>query len=261
MTLAIIIDKFNYLTALFNTLMSHLPIILFDFDGVIITHKSLEYTASIFLKNEFYKWKNIENMRLIDFARLFEEADSENKILALKRIIKIYKEYIPSRWRRVLFIIRFRRIYPKFEKYETLKPNLEEILRKLKKSKIPLAIVSNTSGKRLNRFRQKLNLDKYISIFISRDDTPFRKPSAYPIYIALRKIKENHKFSINKELVYYVGDLPQDVLCAKNAKINSIALLSGHGTKESLEKVKPTFLFQNIKDIVEIGKIKKFLLN
>ena len=241
--------------------MSHLPIVLFDFDGIIITQKSLEYTASIFLKKKFYRWKNTENMRLIDFARLFEEADSENKILALNRIMKIYKKYIPSRWRRVLFFIRFKRTYPKFEKYESFKPHLEEVLRELKKNNILLAIVSNTSRKRLNHFRQKLNLDKYISVFISRDDTPFRKPSAYPIYIALNKIKENNKLSINKELVYYVGDLPQDILCAKNAKVNSIALLSGHGTKEGLEKVKPTFLLQNIKGIVEIRKIKKFLLN
>ena len=241
--------------------MSHLPIVLFDFDGVIITQKSLEYTASIFLKKKFYKWKNTEHMRLIDFARLFEEADSENKILALKRIVKIYKKYIPSRWRRVLFFIRFRRTYPKFEKCETFKPDLEEVLRKLKKNNIPIAIVSNTSKKRLNYFRQKLNLDNYISVFISRDDTPFRKPSAYPIYIALKKIKENNKLSINKELVYYVGDLPQDILCAKNAKINSIALLSGHGTKEGLEIVKPTFLLKNVNGIVEIRKIKKFLLN
>ena len=51
--------------------MSYPPIILFDFDGVIITQKSLEYTASKLIKNKFYGWKNIENMRLIDFARLF----------------------------------------------------------------------------------------------------------------------------------------------------------------------------------------------
>ncbi|MFX1313335.1 MAG: HAD family hydrolase [Promethearchaeota archaeon] len=241
--------------------MSHLPIILFDFDGVIITQKSLEYTALLFLNKKFYKWKNTKNMRLIDFARIFEEADSENRIIAFKRIIKIYKKYIPSRWRRILFFIKFRQTYPIFENYETFKPHLEEVLSKLKKNNIPLAIVSNTSRERLNHFIQKLNLEKYFSVFISRDETPYRKPNAYPIYIALKKIKKNNKLSINKELVYYVGDLPQDILCAKNAKINSIALLSGHGTKEGLEKVKPTYLLKNIKDIIEIRKIKKFLIN
>jgi len=59
--------------------MSYPPIVLFDFDGVIITQKALEYTASFFLKKKFYNWQNTENMRLIDCARLFEESDSKNR--------------------------------------------------------------------------------------------------------------------------------------------------------------------------------------
>ncbi|MFX1304357.1 MAG: HAD family hydrolase [Promethearchaeota archaeon] len=241
--------------------MSHQSIILFDFDGVIITQKSLEYSASKFIKKEFYRWQNIENMRLIDFARLFEESDSKNRLLALIRINKVYKPFIPSIWRRNLFFIKFRRMYPKFEKFEVLKPNLREVLIQLKKNHILLGIVSNTSKKRLNYFIKKLKLDKYFSVFISRDDSPYRKPNPYPIIAALLKIKKNFSYSINKDNVYYIGDLPADVECAKNAKIKSIALLSGHGTREDLEKSNPTFLLQDIKNILEIEEFKKFLLD
>ena len=241
--------------------MTFQPVILFDFDGVIITQKSLEYTASIFLKKKFYKWRNTENLRLIDFARLFEESDSKNRIKALIRIIKVYKPYIPSRWRRILFFIKFRRTYPKYEKYETLKPYLEDVLITLKNNKVPLGIVSNTGGKRLEYFNQKLNLDEYFSVFISRDDTSVRKPNPYPINVALKEIKENFKFSLKKENIYYVGDLPQDIECAKNAKINSIALLSGHGRKKDLEKSNPTFMLRDIRNVLEIEQIKKFLLD
>ncbi|MFX0142150.1 MAG: HAD family hydrolase [Candidatus Hodarchaeota archaeon] len=241
--------------------MSHPPIFLFDFDGVIITQKSLEYTASKFIKKKFYRWKNIENMRLIDFARLFEESDSNNRWVALKRINKIYKQFIPSIWRRNLFFVKFRRMYPKYEKFEILKPNLEDVLIQLKKKRSPLGIVSNTSQKRLNYFRKELSLDKYFSVFISRDDTPFRKPNPYPIIKALMKIKKNFNYSIVKDNVYYIGDLPADIECAKNAEIKSIALLSGHGTREGLEKSNPTFLLQDIKDVLEIEQFKKFLLD
>jgi HAD superfamily hydrolase (TIGR01549 family) len=240
--------------------MSHPPILLFDFDGVIITQKSLEYTASKLIKKEFYKWKNIENMRLIDFARLFEESDSKNRMVALKGINKVYKPFIPSLWRRNLFFIKFRRMYPKLEKFETLKPNLEEVLNQLKRSRIQLGIVSNTSKKRLNYFRKKLNLDKFFSVFISRDDSPFRKPNPYPIITALKELKKKVNYSIDKENIYYVGDLPADIECAKNADIKSIALLSGHGTKEDLEKSNPTLLLLDIKDILETEHFKKFLL-
>lgn len=241
--------------------MSHPLIILFDFDGVIITQKSLEYSASKFIKKKFYGWKNIENMRLIDFARLFEESDSKNRLVALRRINQVYKPFIPSIWKRNLFFIKFRRMYPKYEKFETLKPNLEDVLNQLKKSEILLGIVSNTSKRRLNFFKQKLNLDNYFSVFISRDDTHYRKPHPYPIIAALMKIKKKFNYSINKEKVYYIGDLPADIECAKNAEIKSIALLSGHGTREGLEKSNPTLLLPNIKTILEVEQFKKFLLD
>lgn len=241
--------------------MSHQPIVLFDFDGVIITQKSLEYAASVFLKKSFYNWRITENLRLIDFARMFEEADSKNRVKALLRIIKIYKQYIPRLWKRVLFFMKFRSTYPKYEKYESLKPNLEDVLIKLKENKFILGIVSNTSGNRLDHFIEKFNLNQYFSVFISRDDTPYRKPNAYPIYAALKEIKQNFELSINKNNVFYVGDLPHDVQSAKNAEVNSIALLSGHGTRESLEDSNPSFLLKDIKDILEIGPFKKFLLD
>lgn len=241
--------------------MSHLPIILFDFDGIIITQKSLEYTASIFLKKNFYGWKNIENLRLIDLARIFEEADSKNRIKALLRITKIYRQYIPSLWKRYLFFLKFRRTYPKYEQFETLKPGLLKVLTIFKQKGFILGIVSNTRRKRLDYFNEKLNLDEFFSVFISRDDTSYRKPNPYPINAALTKLKTKLNISINKGDVYYLGDLPQDIQCAKNARVNSIALLSGHGTKQSLENSKPSFILQEIKDIVEIEPFKKFLFN
>ncbi|MFX1279438.1 MAG: HAD family hydrolase [Promethearchaeota archaeon] len=241
--------------------MTHQPIILFDFDGVIITQKALEYTASIFLKKSFYNWKNIENLRLIDLARMFEEADSKNRIKALLRVNKVYKKYIPSLWKRCLFFIKFRKTYPKYEIYDTLRPNLEFVLTKFQEGDFILGIVSNTSRSRLNYFTEKFDLTKYFSVFISRDDTPFRKPDAYPIYAALKRIKKNLNISIDKTNVYYVGDLPPDIECAKNAEIKSIAILSGHGSRKSLENSNPTFIIKDMKDILEIQPFKKFLLD
>lgn len=242
--------------------MSHPPILLFDFDGVIITQKALEYTALKYLRKRFYKWQNTENLRLIDLARLFEEADSKNRIRALFRAYRVYKHYIPSRWRRILFFIKFRRSFPKYEKYETLTKNLEKVLIRLKKAGFILGIVSNTSGERLKDFRRRLNLDNFFSIFISRDDTPYRKPNAYPIVVALNKIKKDFRISsIIKENVFYIGDLPPDIECAKNAGVNSIALLSGHGKKNDLEKSNPTIILQDINYLLEIEPFKKYLIH
>ena len=241
--------------------MTHPLILLFDFDGVVITQKALEFTASIFLKKRFYNWTNTEPLRLIDFARLFEEADSSNKLKAFFNIYRIYKKYIPSRWKRILFFIKFRKTFPKYEKYETLKPNLESILKEFKRRGVIFGIVSNTSGERLEFFRKKLNLDDFFSVFISRDDTPIRKPHGYPAIVALKQIKRTLKAPIDKDNVYLIGDLPTDIECAINAGVKSIALLSGHGTKTDLEMANPSIILREIKDILEIDPFKKLLLD
>ncbi|MFX1498169.1 MAG: HAD family hydrolase [Promethearchaeota archaeon] len=237
------------------------PILLFDFDGVIITQKALEYTALKLLKSKFYKFKNIRELRLIDIARLFEEADEKNRIKALIRVYKSYKRYIPSKWKRIIFFFKFKRTYPQYEKYETLKPNMENILKKLKANKIPMGIVSNTSTNRLNFFRSLLNLDKFFSVYISRDNSSYRKPNPYPIILALEQIKTIYNYSIKKNNVYFVGDLPADIETAKNAGIKSIALLSGHGAKKDLEESNPTVILESIEFLLEFEPIKKFLLN
>ena len=241
--------------------MTHPPIVLFDFDGVVITQKALEFTALKYFRKSFYNWKNTESLRLIDFARLFEEADSSNKLKAFFNAFRVYRNYIPSRWKRILFFIKFRRTYPKYEKYETLKPNLEGILRELKKCGVIFGIVSNTSTERLELFRKKLNLDDFFSVYISRDDTMERKPHAYPVLIALKQIKQFLKVSIDKNNVYLIGDLPTDIECASNAGVKSVALLSGHGTKTGLETANPTIILQDIKDILELDPFKKLLLD
>jgi len=241
--------------------MSHPPILLFDFDGVVLTQKALEFTALLYKNKKFYKWENTKNLRLIDFARLFEESDSDNRIKALKQANKAYTPYIPSKLRRLIFFIKFRTTYPKYEKYETMKPNLKEVLDHFRSVNVPMGVVSNTKDSRLAFFREKLNLDEYFSVYISRNDSAYRKPHPYPIIKILTQIKRKYHFSVNKENVYFIGDLPSDILCAHNAGVNSIAILNGHGTENSLKNVNPTFLLKDISDIIEIKPFKKLLLN
>ena len=240
--------------------MSDAPVLLFDLDGVILTQKALEYAALVHSRNKFYRWKNLDELRLIDFARLFEESDSSNRFKALFQAYKAYAPYIPSRWRRILFFMRFRRFYPKYERYESIDPELERILPILKSSNFVLGIVSNTSKKRLEGFKSKLKLEDYFTVFISRDDTPYRKPHPYPIIFALNKLKNKHNIKINKSQVYFFGDLPSDILTAKNANVNSIAILTGRGRRKDIEMLKPTIILENMSNLLDLEPIQKFLL-
>ena len=77
--------------------MPHPPILLFDFDGVVLTQKALEFAALFYKQKKFYNWKNIEQLRLIDFARLFEESDSSNRLKAIYQAFKAYKFHWESK--------------------------------------------------------------------------------------------------------------------------------------------------------------------
>jgi phosphoglycolate phosphatase-like HAD superfamily hydrolase len=241
--------------------MPHPPILLFDFDGVVLTQKALEFTALNYKRKKFYNWKNTYRLRLIDFARLFEESDSNNRLKALIQAYRAYKPYISNPFKRIIFFIKFRRTYPKYEIYEALKPNLINILKLFNSINSPLGIVSNTKDSRLEFFRERLNLDHYFSAYISRNDSPFRKPHPYPIFKVLIKLKQKYHFPIDKNHVYFIGDLPTDILCAQNAGIKSIALLNGHGTEKELREVNPTYLLKDISEITEIEPFKKLLLD
>ena len=241
--------------------MAEPTIVLFDLDGVVLTQKALEYTALKQLRKKWFNWQNIENLRLIDFARIFEEADSKNRFKALKKVNSAYKSMIPNIFKRLLFFIIFRRSYKKYEKiYEQVNPQLKLVLIEFKNHGIVSGIVSNTSGKRLRYYSLKFHLDEFISVFISRDDVSVRKPHPFPLIFALRKIKEQFDIlRISKKNVYYIGDLPSDIRCAKAANVNSIALLSGHGTEKQLRDSKPDYFIKEIRDILEIEPVKKLL--
>ena len=50
-------------------------------------------------------------------------------------------------------------------------------------------------------------------------------------------------------------------ISTKAAKVNSIAVLSGHGRKEDLLKLNPRYSIQDILELLEVEPLKKFLTN
>ena len=241
----------------------HQPILLLDFDGVMITQKALEYSALKLLKNEWFNWQNTENLRLIDLARMFEESDSSGVIDSLKSIYQTYRPFIPNRIKRWIFFNRFNKMYQKYEKiYDSLRSGLPERLERLKECSIPLAIISNTAQKRLEYFCDKFDLSKYFPVILSREDMgEHKKPHPYPILLALAKIKKRFGIKrIERGKVYFVGDLPSDIQSAHAAKIKSIAVLAGHGRKRDLLDSNPTYVIDKISDLSEIPPFQKFLI-
>ena len=80
------------------------------------------------------------------------------------------------------------------------------------------------------------------------------KPMPGLIYALLIDISKTYNINIDRKNVYFVGDNVSDIRAAKNGSIKSIAVYSGNGVREELEKEKPDYL---IKDVSELVKIKE----
>ena len=80
---------------------------------------------------------------------------------------------------------------------------------------------------------------------------PILKPAT--LMKLIWKIKQAKNLGkIDKSRVFFVGDNVSDVLTAKHAGVNSIAVLSGHSTKEELVNAHPDFIIPTLEDIFSI---------
>lgn len=93
----------------------------------------------------------------------------------------------------------------------------EDVLKRLKASKIPTAVVSNKTGKYLREEVTHIGWDHYFSAVIGATDVAEDKPSAMPAFHALQKLGVKPGAD-----VWFVGDSVTDLDCAFNAGLTPV---------------------------------------
>ena len=93
-----------------------------------------------------------------------------------------------------------------------------------------LAIVTTKTGKYSQVLMEHFNLMQYFEVLIGREHVVKPKPDAEPILNALKELD-----SIDTD-IWMIGDTKLDLISAKNAGVNSIGVLSGYDTLETLEQ-------------------------
>jgi phosphoglycolate phosphatase len=93
-----------------------------------------------------------------------------------------------------------------------------------------LGIVTTKTGKYSQVLMEHFGLMDKFDVLIGREHVQNPKPHAEPILKALERFDTK-----NKE-IWMIGDTQLDLLSAKNAGVNSIAVLSGYDNKETLKK-------------------------
>lgn len=141
----------------------------------------------------------------------------------------------------------------RYREISTLKTELLDCTRdtlKIASSFATLGIVTTKTGLFSKILMEHFNLYDYFDILIGREDVTNPKPDKEPIEKALKALNMEDKD------IWMIGDTKLDLLCAKNANVNSIAVLTGYGTKEELQNY-TNFVFEDALKAIEFLKNRK----
>jgi len=190
-------------------------IILFDLDGTLIdsTDAILESFHHSFDVHKHNRKKDEDIKALIGYPL---DIMYEN--------LGVNKELISD------FVATYKKHYRDIstQKTELLRNAREAVL--LAKEFATLGIVTTKTGIYSRILMEHFGLMEYFDVLIGREDVDNPKPHEEPILKALKKM------DIQNREIWMIGDTKLDLISAKNANINSIAVLSGYDNLETLKK-------------------------
>ncbi|MEM0147784.1 MAG: HAD-IA family hydrolase [Candidatus Micrarchaeaceae archaeon] len=194
---------------------------IFDWDGTLTKGKFI----------------NKLNEKLNPFWKRWKKASKYGKINKEKKIIADTEIFEKNEEKYSLFLDLFVFIYkPKLQKYSR---NTLELLKKRGKK---VALFSNGAKWRIRRELTHIKISKYFDIIVSAQDIGILKPNPYGLNIIAKLL------SINRSRILYVGDMVDDIITARAAKIDCCAISDGFDTYEMLKAENPQYLFKTMEE-------------
>jgi phosphoglycolate phosphatase len=211
-------------------------IILFDLDGTLIdsTDAILESFHHSFDFHKLSRKEDEEIKALIGYPLdiMYENLGVQKSVIA--EIITTYKE-------------RYRVISTQ---KTTLLQNAKEAV-ELASQFATLGIVTTKTGRYSQVLMEHFEIMHHFDVLIGREHVQNPKPNAEPIIKALEKLDTK-----NRE-VWMIGDTKLDLLAAKSANVNSIGVLSGYDSNETLKKFTNVIFNDALEAALYLQKRKK----
>jgi len=113
-----------------------------------------------------------------------------------------------------------------------------------------LGIVTTKTGLYSKVLMKHFDLMRYFEVLIGREHVEKPKPDAEPIMRALEVLDTQGKE------IWMIGDTKMDLISASNAGVNSIGVLTGYDSKETLENY-TNVIFSDALEAVEYLKSRK----
>ncbi|MCX5811589.1 MAG: HAD family hydrolase [Proteobacteria bacterium] len=209
--------------------------IIFDFDGTL-TPLSLDFThlreeiadiARRYTTEEIIK--ETEDNFIIEMIYRIEE-----KLDGAQAVAEFQKEAFDR--------LKFLELESSMNK--DVYPYTRDVLKYLKGNGIKTGIITRTS---IDVIRHVfVDVDNYISVTVTRENTRRVKPDPFHAFEALRILDALPGESM------MVGDHPTDVIAGKGAGMMTAGVLTGRTQREDFEKIGATFILYDIRDILNL---------
>ena len=141
----------------------------------------------------------------------------------------------------------FYQSYQRYNCIETcLYSDVLETLTELKNRGYRLVIITNKPERFISPIIDGLALNGLFELIIGGDTLNKRKPDPLPLEHACQQL------SVDTNQCVMIGDSKNDILAAKAAKIQSIALTYGYNYGEDISKYQPEVVLDNFADLLQI---------
>lgn len=221
-------------------MLNYKELIIFDMDGTLIdSAPSLAFAINHMLKEL--------NRETISLNRVREFIGKGSEILVkralLNRVdidnIAINEEEFKNA-HKILLDFYGKNLNAK----TTLFPNTKETLEELQKE-YKIALVTNKPHQFVNEILEYFNIDKYFDYTLGASDKIAKKP-APDMLLATCKY-----FNIEPNSAVMIGDSNNDILAAKSADIDTIAVTYGYSNKD-IRELEPTVTVDNLAQIPKV---------
>lgn len=214
--------------------MSEYKVIIFDLDGTLTDSKegivnSIRYalgevhiSAEVSSEDASFIGPPIRNV----FKESFAVPDEK-----LEQAVGHYREYFGERGMLE----------------NTPYSGIEELLKQLKAQNKVLFVATSKPTGFSTQILQHFHLDHYFQHICgsSMDNSMTTKTEI--IQFALSTFDQ-----IPREKIIMIGDKMHDIIGAQNNNIDSIGVLYGYGSREEIEKAKPTFIAKDVEELTKL---------
>lgn len=208
--------------------MAGVRTVLFDFDGTLAdtNHLIAQSYLHVFEKYLPGRFQTEESVRQFNGPSL-EEVFSSLLPEKTEEMVSFYREFN----------------HKKHDELIREFPHVGEVLGKLKKSGIRLAVVSTKNSFILKRGLELLQIRDYFDLILGGTDYQKVKPDPEALRLAMMKLS-----SVPAETIM-VGDNPQDIEAANRAKVRGVFVEWSHKTLAEMQPYKP---YQTVKSMIEL---------